>query len=117
MSFPFEQMAVYQKAEAWAEMAENFVLRGRKHSSYGMLDQLSRAASSVPQNVAEGVGKWGSKDRQRYFQIARGSVYECVPILNFLQRKKIITPEERSRAYDLLDEMGAMLTTLIKRAI
>lgn len=114
MSFPFERMIVYQKSEQWALMAEGFIERGKPRTTYGMLDQLSRAANSIPLNVAEGLGKWTASDRQRFFQIARGSVYECVPILNFLRRKRIISDEERSCAYLLLDEMGRMLTTLIK---
>lgn len=109
MSFPFERMAVYQRAEEWAELAEQFAARSKGLTTYGMLDQLSRASNSIPLNVAEGLGKWNQKDRQRFFQIARGSVYECVPILGFLCRKRIIDEAERKRAYGLLDEMGRML--------
>lgn len=114
MPFPFEKMIVYQKAEQWAERVEQFVCRKYACATYGMLDQLSRAANSVPLNIAEGLGKWSDADRKRFLQMARGSVYECVPILNFLKRKNIISDEEHLNSYRHLDELGRMLTALIK---
>lgn len=59
MSFPFEKMIVYQKAEEWADLAEKLASQARRSSNYGMVDQLSRAANSIPLNVAEGLGRWG----------------------------------------------------------
>ena len=114
MTFPFERLAVYQRAEQFAELAESFVVRAKSHITHGMSDQLSRAANSIPQNVAEGLGKWGLNDRKRYFQIARGSVFECVPIIRYFRRKRIISDSEYETAYSLLDELGKMLTTMIK---
>ncbi len=107
-------MAVYQKAEIWAGLAEEFGKRSPARTSYGMVDQLLRAANSIPLNVAEGLGRWGIADRKRFFQIARGSVFECVPILSFLLRRKIITKAEYDNAYQILDQLGRMLTTLGK---
>ena len=107
-------MALYQRAEEWAELAEQLVTRARPRTTYGMVDQLLRAANSVPLNVAEGFGRWGVADRKRFFQIARGSVFECVPILSFFKRRNFITFDEYQQAYGILDELGKMLTTMIK---
>ncbi len=38
-----------------------------------LADELKRAVMSIPQNIAEGVGKPTEADRSRYFGIARGS--------------------------------------------
>ena len=40
-------------------------------------DQWVRAAQSIPLNVAEGNGKKSLKDKNRFFEIARGSALEC----------------------------------------
>lgn len=47
-------------------------------------DQWLRAAQSVPLNIAEGNGKRSLKDRARFFDIARGSSFECAAIQDVL---------------------------------
>ena len=114
VGFPFEKMVLYQKSQEWADLAERLATRTRSSTSYGMVDQLLRAANSIPLNIAEGLGRWGINDRKRFFQIARGSVFECVPILSFFKRRQFITIEEYQAAYCLLDELGKMLTSMLK---
>jgi four helix bundle protein len=43
-------------------------------------DQWPCAAQSIPLNIAEGNGKQNLKDNNRYFQIARGSAFECAAV-------------------------------------
>ncbi|MBM4320580.1 MAG: four helix bundle protein, partial [Deltaproteobacteria bacterium] len=45
-------------------------------------DQLRRASTSVPVNIAEGSGKTTEPDRQRFYAIARGSAMECAALLD-----------------------------------
>ena len=47
-------------------------------------DQWLRAAQSIPLNIAEGNGKRSLKDRAVFFDIARGSAFECAVIQDVL---------------------------------
>ena len=47
-------------------------------------DQWLRAAQSIPLNIAEGNGKQSLKDKNRFFEIARGSALECAAIHDIL---------------------------------
>lgn len=54
-------------------------------------DQLDRASTSIPLNIAEGNGKYTPKDRCRFFDIARGSAFECAAVLDVLTAKAILS--------------------------
>jgi len=56
-------------------------------------DQWLRAAQSIPLNIAEGNGKHSLKDKNRFFEIARGSALECVSIHDVLRVCDVITDD------------------------
>lgn len=114
MSFPFENLEVYQMALNWVERVEDIckVLHGKVSKTF--IDQLSRASLSIPLNIAEGNGRWHKADKRQFFWVARGSVFECVPIIQVLHRKKLIIGSQYQEFYDHLQSMAKMLSGLIK---
>jgi four helix bundle protein len=114
MAFSFEQLQVYQLSLEWVEEVERFCKRSKGELSHSFKDQFQRAALSVPLNIAEGNGRWHSAERRQFFWIARGSVFECVPLLELLKRKKQMAGDEFEKARDQLDHLGRMLTNLVK---
>lgn len=112
MSFPFEKLQVYQLSLDWVETVERYCLN--KALSRSFVDQFQRASLSVPLNLAEGNGRWHAAEKRQFFWIARGSVFECVPMLEILKRKKLIDNVEFEKSRDQLDHLGRMLTNLIK---
>ena len=44
------------------------------------------ARETIAANIAEGNGRLTIRDRKNFFGIARGSVQECVPLLELAQR-------------------------------
>ena len=69
--FDHEKLVAYQRSiqfVAWAsQLMEGLPAR------LAVSDQLERASTSVPLNIAEGNGKYTPPDRCRYFENARGS--------------------------------------------
>jgi four helix bundle protein len=57
-------------------------------------DQLDRASTSIPLNIAEGNGKYTAKDRCRFFDIAHGSTLECAAGLHILVAKGNLTADQ-----------------------
>ena len=72
-------------------------------------EQLSRAALSIPLNLAEARGKTSCKDQLRFFSIAMGSLRECQAIL-------IIANLEGTKAWEMLDKTAAQLYRLLNQA-
>ncbi len=56
-------------------------------------DQLDRASTSVPLNIAEGNGKFAIKDRCRFLDFARGSALECAACLDVIVAKRLLEQE------------------------
>lgn len=111
MPFMFENLEVYKKAIALADELSSLTESFPK-GNYYLSDQLNRAALSVPTNIAEGNGKYHKADRINFFRIARGSAFECVPILELCKRKKLIKEADAAAFKERLDEICKMLSGL-----
>lgn len=112
MAFTFEKLIVYQKA---IDFADQVCSQTEQFSrGYGFLvDQLNRAALSVAANIAEGNGRFTKPDRKNFFGIARGSVQECVPLLELAKRRHLISESTHSEMKERLEEIARMLSGLI----
>ncbi len=113
MPFLFENLNVYQKAVAFS-IAVSKLTDAFPRGNYYLTDQLNRAALSIPANLAEGNGRWYPNDRRQFFWIARGSALECIPIIEVGFQKGLITEERYKQFRSDLDEIGKMITGLIK---
>ena len=63
-------------------------------------------------NIAEGNGKTAEADRRRYFEIARGSAFECAAIQDVLVIGKALDERESQARKEELDRIAAMLSRL-----
>jgi four helix bundle protein len=90
MSFTFENLNIYQRSLCFVAEIESIISELRTSMSRNFIDQLSCAALSVPLNIAEGNGRWHKGDKRNFFWIARGSVFECVPLIETLKRKNLL---------------------------
>lgn len=77
-------------------------------------DQLDRASTSVPLNLAEGNAKHPAPDRCRYFDTARGSALECAACLDVLVAKGKCGVEEIQAGKRLLHETVCLLVGLVR---
>ena len=113
MTFQFEKLLVYQKAVDFAdcvcEATEQFARVYRF-----LVDQLNRAALSISANIAEGNGRFTKADRKNFFIIARGSVQECVPLLELARRRNLLDEPKHAELKEQLEEISKMLSGLIK---
>jgi four helix bundle protein len=111
--FDHEKLEVYQEAIsfiAWlAALLESAVRVG------DVKDQLDRASTSIPLNIAEGNGKYLPKDRCRFFDIAHGSALECAAGLDVLVAKGKLGSDQIRPGKESLQKIVRMLMGLIKR--
>lgn len=113
MTFMFENLTVYQKALTLVDKVEDLCDTIISTRSHAITDQFTRAALSIPLNIAEGNGRWHKGDKRQFFWIARGSILECVAILQVLKKRGKIDSSNYESIYGLLEELVKMLTKLI----
>ena len=112
MSFMFENLEVYQKSVDLAEEIINLTDEFPKGYCF-LTDQLNRASLSIATNIAEGNGRFTKKDRRNFFIIARGSVQECIPLLEISKRKQLISDVILSDLFNQLEVISKMISGLI----
>jgi len=111
--FDHEKLEVYQESLtfiAWLSA----LLHGSVRIG-DVKDQLDRASTSIPLNIAEGNGKYTPKDRCRFFDIAHGSALECAAGLDILVAKDKVTRDQICSGKESLQRIVRMLMGLIKR--
>ena len=109
-SFDHEKLDVYQDAIRFVCIVDELLKDVPK--SFAVHNQLDRASTSIPLNIAEGNGKYTPADRCRFFDIARGSTLECAACLDVLIAKKQITQADSGKA--ILLRIVSMLVGLIR---
>ena len=78
---------------------------------YRLVDQLSRAAVSVPANIAEGSQRSTAKDYANFLSVAKGSLMEVETMLMLVVRLNMLSNQSVAPA-QLVTEISKMLTSL-----
>ncbi|GMW00533.1 MAG: four helix bundle protein [Candidatus Hydrogenedentota bacterium] len=86
-----------------------------KEEMYGMRSQITRAAASVPANIAEGWTRESEKERAQFLAIAQGSLAETETFLTLCEEIGWMQVTETSVARSLIVEVGKMLSTLRRK--
>jgi four helix bundle protein len=109
--FDHEKLRVYQEAIAFVAWCEEILTKCSARAA--VKDQLDRASTSIPLNIAEGNGKYPGRDRCRYLEIARGSALECAACLDVLVAKGRLNIEDIKLGKTKLHGIVSMLTGLL----
>ena len=81
---------------------------------YGLVSQIRRAAVSIPANIAEGHGRYHTREFLRHLSIAKGSLMELETHLWLLPRLSYLKSSELGNELRTTDEIGKMLSGLSK---
>ena len=82
---------------------------------FGLRLQITRAAVSVPSNIAEGWTREHPKEKAQFLAIAQGSLAELHTQLELATRLQWIPPADFDRLLEQIDRIGRILTVLRRR--
>ena len=110
----YKDFTVWQRAMDLTVEIYKLVKLLPKEETYALSDQMRRAVVSIPSNIAEGQGRNSNKEFMNFVGIARGSLSELETQLQICIKLNYITEEESEDALNLCEQVGKMLTNLIK---
>ena len=108
-----EKLDVYQAAIDFVVMADDVVKHLPRGRAY-LADQLQRAATSIPLNVAEGAGEFSRQEKARFYRMARRAATECAAIFDVCRRLALIEQAGYGSDRELLLRIVSMLTKMTR---
>ena len=108
----YRELIVWQKAMAAAKEVYRLAPRLPREETYGMRSQITRAAVSIPANIAEGWTRESEKEKAQFLAIAHGSLAEVETLLTLCEDLNWFPKSETPALRGLLDEVSRMLTTM-----
>lgn len=108
----FTDLRVWQAAMNLCELVYEFTAQFPRHETYGLCQQLRRAAVSVPSNIAEGHTRGHLKEYLNFVSIARRSLAEVRTQLLLAGRPKYLTDAQLFAVQDEVLALARQLTAL-----
>jgi four helix bundle protein len=115
MGFNFEDLDVYNKAIEFVNHIYLLTKTFPKDEIFGLTSQIRRAAVSIPSNISEGSAR-SKKVFSRFIDMARGSVFECVTLLQISVKQNYIEHNKFGDMENNLTDLSKMLSGL-KRSV
>ena len=105
----FRNLQIWKDAMDLAQAVYEITEALPKMETYGLISQMTRAAVSVPSNIAEGSGRT-DKDFSHFLQIALGSLYELNTQIMLSERIGYLTTEQSLALQGRADRLQMMIT-------
>jgi len=108
----FRRLTVWQRAYRLSIELSREAGEFAGPARFALGNQLTRAAISVPSNIAEGSGRGSNKDFKRFLSIALGSAYEVDTQIQLARDLGLMPEDAAARHLREIDEIERMLHRL-----
>lgn len=111
----YRDLRVWQNGIELVKVVYQIVKKFPREETYGLSDQLRRAAVSVPANIAEGQAKQHTKDYRRHLTMAKGSLAEVDTLIVIAGELGYVNAQEHATIESMIREIRMPLQGLINR--
>ena len=109
----YRDLIAWQKAMDLVELVYTATRDWPKDETYGLSNQIRRAAVSVPSNIAEGQGRTSTKEFVHHLSMAHGSLCEVETQAIIASRLKYAHPEVVEQLLSACAQTGKLINGLI----
>ena len=111
----FRDLLVWRKSHALTLASYRATEQFPKHELYGLTSQIRRSAASIAANIAEGCGKRGNGEFQRFLGVASGSAGELEYHFLLASDLALISADRYALLNRSVQEVKRMLAALISK--
>jgi four helix bundle protein len=115
LMFDHERLDVYKASIEFVMLANEVIDHFPRGKSY-LADQLQRASSSIPLNIAEGAGEYSGSEKCRFYRMAKRSATECAGIFDICKSLYLVEEGRYTQARNLLLRIVSMLVKMAQIA-
>lgn len=110
----YRDLKAWQEGMGLAEACYKAVRTLPKSEAFILGDQIRRAATSIPANIAEGYGRGTMRDYLRFLYIAQGSLKELETHLLLSERLGLLSHQILAPIMEQTDRLGRILKGLCR---
>jgi four helix bundle protein len=115
----FEELYVYRLARDFRKSITELAKRLPADERFNLSTQMRRAALSVTNNIAEGMGRYHYQENIQFCRQSRGSITELIDDLNACFDEGYIDhatcEEHKKRAYELIKVLNSYVASQKRR--
>ena len=111
----FKDLIVWQKAYRLVLEIYKITKTFPKSETYGLVQQIRRAAISIPSNIAEGFNRFHNKEYRQFLYIALGSCAELETQIEIATELNYINEDNKKIILEKINHESRMITNLIKK--
>ena len=106
--FDFEKLDIYQVLRDLNYKVFSFLNEDKKVDPF-VKDQWKKASQSSVLNLAEGTGRMTASDKKHFLTISRGSIFECVALMQHVFDQDQIDTKLYEELYGKYEQASKML--------
>jgi four helix bundle protein len=111
----YKELSIWKKGIELVKVIYQLTKEFPNEERYGMIAQITRAAVSIPANIAEGSSRNSDKDYARFLQISLCSAFEVQTYLIIAKEMSWIKSKDIEEVETLLEEEIKMLHSFLRK--
>jgi four helix bundle protein len=108
----FKDLTVWQRGMDLSVSVYEATAAMPREEIFGLTNQMRRAATSIPLNIAEGFGKHTRPELTRGLRLATGSLFELMTAYELSVRLEFMTHDQA--LIDLMNEQDRLISAFIR---
>jgi four helix bundle protein len=110
----FKELKVWKAGIEVSKMVFELTRSFPPDERFGLISQMTRAAVSIPSNIAEGCGRRSAKEFFQFLSVSLGSAFELETHIILAKEFNYISDEQHSSLTNRITEVQKMLSGLQK---